>query len=169
MYGYKKFLTFPLDFTWKHLHVITDAFFSCSFLKNIYNHTTKEVNFHVFQIRYWYWKRWKILNPSSNFVFLLKRYFLFVKRSKKTKIRGCTLAMWAAHGHIFFLFTFRGFAAFYHHHHQFVVLFVGAEVETVRSGFTLRHRGRSSSEGRDQSLLSLSLTVFLSLSLFSLV
>lgn len=38
----KKILTFPLDFTWKHLHLITDAFFSCSFLKNIYNHTTKK-------------------------------------------------------------------------------------------------------------------------------
>lgn len=58
----------------------------------------------------------------------------------------------------------------HHHHHQFVVLFVGAEVETVCSGFTLklRHRGRSL-EARDQSLLFLSycLSFFLSLYLLS--
>lgn len=63
---------------------------------------------------------------------------------------------------------------FYHHHHhhhpKFVVLFVGAEMETVHSGFTLklRHRGRSS-EARDQSLLSLFLPYCLFfLSLYSL-
>lgn len=59
-----------------------------------------------------------------------------------------------------FVFTFRGF---YHHHK---VLTVGAEMETVHSGFTLklRHRGRSS-EVRDQSFLFISL--LLSFSLFS--
>lgn len=79
------------------------------------------------------------------------------------KIRGCSLATWAAHDTLFL--TFRGFYH-HHHHHNFVVLFVGAEMETVHSGFTLklRHRGRSS-EVRDQSFPSLSL--LLSFSLFS--
>lgn len=65
----------------------------------------------------------------------------------------------------FFPLTFRGSAAFLHHH-QFVALF-DAEVEAVRSGFTLRHKGMSS-QSRDKSLLS-SLPLSNCLSLYSLV
>lgn len=90
--------------------------YSCSFLKNIYNHTTKEVNFHVFQIQYW--KRWKILNPSSNFVFLLKCCYFFMLSCQKIKIRG-----WPCRQLVdFFLFFFLLSEALLHFNQNIVSL-----------------------------------------------
>lgn len=54
----------------------------------------KEVNFHVFQIRYW--KK----NTESKFYVCfpsLTLFIFFMLNCQKMKIRGCSLAMWAAH------------------------------------------------------------------------
>lgn len=94
----------------------------------------------------------------------LTLFIFFMLNCQKMKIRGCSLAMWAAHDtFLFSFFFFKRSEAFIIIIISFAVLFVGAEMETVHSGFTLklRHRGRSS-EVRDQSFLSF----FLSYCLF---
>lgn len=66
--------------TWFHLKTSTLNnwfFFSCLFLNNILNHTTKAVNFHVFQMIL----RKKILNHVLPLMF----YFLFAESSNENK------------------------------------------------------------------------------------
>lgn len=111
------------DFSLFHLKTSTLnwCIFSCLFLKNIYNHTTKRGRL-VFQIQYWYWKDiWKVKYWSQvQIVFLLlRRYFLFLLSCQKNlnKNGGCSLAMLAAHGH-----HFTRSAALLPFYHQFVAL-----------------------------------------------
>lgn len=83
---------------------------------------------------------------------------------QKMKKWDCSLAMWATHDTFFLSLMFRGFNH-QHHHHKFVVLFVGAEMETVHSGFTLKLTQRKVLGGKRPEF---SLSYCLSFSFYSL-
>lgn len=134
--------------------------YSCSFLKNIYNHTTKEVNFHVFQIQYW--KRWKILNPSSNFVFLLKCCYFFMLSCQKIKIRGWPCRQLVDFFLFLFFFNFQKLCCILIRTSSVCGAVVGAEVDASRSAFTLKLRQRKVLGGeRPESTLSYCLSLFI--------